>query len=127
MAGRHSGVKSQPRKLKGPGAFMPPAHAISTKNKHLLLACATNPRFHGGSFGVLGTPSTKPLNCKFVLLAPAMGSSIHGHTTSVTSLCSSSPNSVCRQKTSPGCRFLFLHRPLTFVLFTFDRPFLAAK
>jgi len=29
-----------------------PAHAISTKNKHLLLSCDTNPRFHGGSFGV---------------------------------------------------------------------------
>src|SRR5687768_18395806 len=41
-----------------------PAHAISTKNKHLLLACATNPRFHGGCFGVWGTPPPKPLNCK---------------------------------------------------------------
>ena len=30
----------------------PPAHAISTKNKHLLLSCDTNPRIHGGSFGV---------------------------------------------------------------------------
>ena len=39
-------------KLKGPEAFALPAHAISTKNKHLLLACATNPRFHGGCFGV---------------------------------------------------------------------------
>jgi hypothetical protein len=29
-----------------------PARAISTKNKHLLLSCDTNPRFHGGSFGV---------------------------------------------------------------------------
>ena len=29
-----------------------PAHAISTKNKHLLLSHDTNPRFHGGSFGV---------------------------------------------------------------------------
>ena len=29
-----------------------PAHAISIKNKHLLLACATNPRIHGGCFGV---------------------------------------------------------------------------
>src|SRR5437773_9999940 len=67
MAGRHSGVKSQPRKLKGPGAFMPPAHAISTKNKHLLLSCDTNPRFHGGSFGVLGTPPPKPLDCKIRL------------------------------------------------------------
>ena len=42
------------RKVKGPGAFRLtlPARAISTKNKHLLLSCDTNPRFHGGSFGV---------------------------------------------------------------------------
>lgn len=26
--------------------------AISTKNKHLLPACAANPRIHGGCFGV---------------------------------------------------------------------------
>ena len=38
-----------------------PARAISTKNKHLLLACATNPRFHGGSFGVWGHTSCKAL------------------------------------------------------------------
>jgi hypothetical protein len=38
-----------------------PAHAISTKNKHLLLSCDTNPRFHGGSFGVLGYTSCKTL------------------------------------------------------------------
>jgi len=55
---RATAVKSQPRKLKGPGprqliaVRQGPAHAISTKNKHLLLACAINPRFHGGSFGV---------------------------------------------------------------------------
>jgi hypothetical protein len=31
-----------------------PAHAISIKNKHLLLSPFgdTNPRFHGGCFGV---------------------------------------------------------------------------
>src|SRR6266850_7847818 len=38
-----------------------PAHAISTKNKHLLLSCDTNPRFHGGSFGVLGHTSCEAL------------------------------------------------------------------
>jgi hypothetical protein len=38
-----------------------PAHAISTKNKHLLLSCDTNPRFHGGSFGVWGHTSCKAL------------------------------------------------------------------
>src|SRR5436190_1587400 len=35
--------------------------AISTKNKHLLLSCDTNPRFHGGSFGVLGHTFHKAL------------------------------------------------------------------
>ena len=88
LAGRYSPLKSQPRKVKGPGAFRLPAHAISTKNKHLLLSCDTNPRFHGGSFGVCpltssgqalsdarsaeskgvwGTPPAKPLDCKIRL------------------------------------------------------------
>ena len=40
------------REIKRAGSFTLPAHAISIKNKHLLLACATNPRFHGGCFGV---------------------------------------------------------------------------
>ena len=31
--------RSQPRKVKGPGASTLLAHAISTKNKHLLLSC----------------------------------------------------------------------------------------
>jgi hypothetical protein len=55
VAERHSGFQiTAARKVKGPGAFCItlPAHAISTKNKHLLLSCDTNPRFHGGSFGV---------------------------------------------------------------------------
>ena len=38
-----------------------PARAISTKNKHLLLSCDTNPRFHGGSFGVWGHTSCEAL------------------------------------------------------------------
>jgi hypothetical protein len=37
---------------KKAGGFAPPAHAISTKNKHLLTFLNANPRFHGGSFGV---------------------------------------------------------------------------
>jgi hypothetical protein len=52
--------------IKGPGLVSVPTHAISTKNKHLLLSCDTNPRFHGGSFGVWGTPPAQPLNCKSV-------------------------------------------------------------
>ena len=47
-----------------------PAQAISTKNKHLLLSFDTNPRFHGGCFGVWGTPPPKPLNCKIRFALP---------------------------------------------------------
>ena len=55
------------REIKRAGSVIAlPAHAISTKNKHLLLSCDTNPRFHGGSFGVWGTPPAKPLKCKSV-------------------------------------------------------------
>jgi hypothetical protein len=50
--------------LRIPRSAFRTAHAISTKNKHLLLSCDTNPRFHGGCFGVWGTPPPKPLNCK---------------------------------------------------------------
>ena len=74
---------------KGPGAASVcgrrkdlPAHAISTKNKHLLLSCDTNPRFHGGCFGVWGTPPPKPLNCKVWLNRPgAFARSIRRHRT----------------------------------------------
>src|SRR5207302_3052907 len=38
------------------------AHAISTKNKHLLLSCDTNPRSHAGSFGVWGHTFFEALN-----------------------------------------------------------------
>ena len=44
---------------------------------------------------------------------------VHGRTTPVTSQCSSSPNSVCRQKTSPGPDFTGVHVAL--FMFT-DRP-----
>jgi len=49
------------KESKRAGAIALPAHAISTKNKHLLLSCDTNPRFHGGSFGVLGHTSCEAL------------------------------------------------------------------
>ena len=58
---------SLPIEIKGPGlrqliaVRQDPARAISIKNKHLLLACATNPRFHGGCFGVLGHTSSEAL------------------------------------------------------------------
>jgi len=62
---RHGGraqapVKSQPRKKRAGKLRQPlavrkdlPAHAISIKNKHLLVIFSDpNPRFHGGCFGV---------------------------------------------------------------------------
>ena len=41
-------------------------------------------------------------------------SSGRGQTPPVRLLCSSSPNSVCRQKTSPGCRAILVHRLFVF-------------
>ena len=65
VAGRHSAVKSQPRKLKGPGAFKLPARAISTKNKHLLVIYSIPTRGFTAAVSVFrGTPPTKPLICK---------------------------------------------------------------
>ena len=65
VAGRHSSVKSQPRKLEGPGAFRLPAHAISTKNKHLLAIYAIPTRGFTAAVSVFrGTPPAKPLLCK---------------------------------------------------------------
>jgi hypothetical protein len=54
-----------------------------------------------------------PSIVKFVsLLRPAL-SSVRGHTTPVPIQSSSSPISVSRQKTSPGCRFVLVHRSLS--------------
>ena len=58
--------RSQPRKVKGPGAFMLLAHAISTKNKHLLLSSQIPTRGFTAAVSVFrGTPPRKPLICKF--------------------------------------------------------------
>jgi len=67
-------VKSQPRKLKGPGArrFVAvrkdlPAHAISIKNKHLLVIYSIPARGFTAAVSVFrGTPPPKPSNCKSV-------------------------------------------------------------
>ncbi len=67
VAGRHSAkVKLQPRKLKGPEAFRLPAHAISTKNKHLLAIYSIPTRGFTAAVSVFrGTPPAKPLKCKY--------------------------------------------------------------
>ena len=71
LAGSHSAVKSQPRKARGPGAFVLPALAISTKNKHLLMVYSTPARGFTAALSVFrGTPPPKPLICKSVSIAP---------------------------------------------------------
>src|SRR5438128_10072164 len=68
LARRHSAVKPQPRELKGPGVFMLPARAISTKNKHLLVIYSIPTRGFTAAVSVFkGTPPPKPLEYKFWL------------------------------------------------------------
>ena len=58
---RHLSTKS-----KGPEAFAPPARAISTKNKYLLMIYSIPARGFTAALSVFwGTPPTKPLKCKF--------------------------------------------------------------
>jgi hypothetical protein len=63
-----------------------------------------------------GTPPAKPLTCKskFVPRFPAMRLTARGHTAPVRLLCPAPPNSIYRQKTSPGCRAIPIHRLLVF-------------
>ncbi len=69
--------KSQPRKLKGPGAFKLPAHAISTKNKHLLAIYSIPTRGFTAAVSVFrGTPPAKPLICKFKIRVVRLGDAI---------------------------------------------------
>ena len=54
-------------KSKGPGAFVLPAHAISTKNKHLLAIYSIPARGFTAAVSVFwGTLPPKPLKCKSV-------------------------------------------------------------
>jgi hypothetical protein len=63
--------KDQPRKLKGPEAFVLPAHAISTKNKHRLAIYSIPARGFTAAVSVFwGTPPPKPLRCKSVSKRP---------------------------------------------------------
>ena len=53
------------REIKGPGAFLLPARAISTKNKHLLAIYSIPTRGFTAAVSVFrGTPPAKPLTCK---------------------------------------------------------------
>jgi hypothetical protein len=63
---RHDGGRLQGSKLKGPEAIAPPAHAISIKNKHLLVIYSIPARGFTAAVSVFrGTPPPKPLICKF--------------------------------------------------------------
>ena len=66
---RRSGSRAQipTAKLKGPEALALPAHAISIKNKHLLVIYSIPARGFTAAVSVFrGTPPTKPLVCKSV-------------------------------------------------------------
>ena len=64
---RHNGGRPQGSKLKGPEAFALPAHAISIKNKHLLVIYSIPARGFTAAVSVFrGTPPPKPLKCKSV-------------------------------------------------------------
>ncbi len=77
MARRYSAVDSQPRKLKGPGAFRLPARAISTKNKHLLAIYSIPARGFTAAVSVFrGTPPAKPLICKYKIRLARPGDAI---------------------------------------------------
>ena len=54
------------REIKRAGSFTLPAHAISTKNKHLLVIYSIPTRGFTAAVSVFrGTPPPKPLKCKF--------------------------------------------------------------
>lgn len=64
---RHNGGRPQGSKLKGPEAIALPAHAISIKNKHLLVIYLIPARGFTAAVSVFrGTPPPKPLKCKSV-------------------------------------------------------------
>ena len=56
------------REIERAGSFTLPAHAISTKNKHLLVIYSIPTRGFTAAVSVFGgTPPPKPLECKFWL------------------------------------------------------------
>ena len=58
--------------------------------------------------------SPQYVNLKFVSFVLVTLSYGRGQNPPVRLLCSSSPNSNCRQKTSPGCRAILVHRLFVF-------------
>ena len=63
------GLKSKRPSARGPhagGTPGPPASSehLNKEQTPLAICSDTDPRIHGGSFSVLGTPPAKPLDCK---------------------------------------------------------------
>src|SRR5206468_11471020 len=103
-------VKSQPRKLKGPGVFMLPARAISTKNKHLLVIHSIPTRGFTAVVSVFGAHLLRsPSIVKSGLIVLALDLAMCGYTTSVELDRSFSPYSSLCLSTSCPCPFASTH------------------
>jgi hypothetical protein len=62
---RKAGLLNHSREIKRAGSFTLPAHAISTKNKHLLVIYSIPTRGFTAAVSVFrGTPPPKPFDCK---------------------------------------------------------------
>ena len=97
-------------KLKGPGAFMLPAHAISTKNKHLLAIYSIPARGFTAAVSVFRAHLLRsPSIVKSGLNVLALVSAIDGQTPSVERDRSFLPNLVSRQVTSFRCPLFSTH------------------
>ena len=109
-------VKSQPRKLKGPEASLLPAHAISTKNKHLLVIYSIPARGFTAAVSVFrGTPPPKPLKCKSV--SNHLGARLRSRWADPTGgkpRLSCAIIQFCYCLTSSRRRFVIVHRLFTF-------------
>ena len=104
-------VKSQPRKLKGPGeSSRSGPFAISTKNKHLLVIHSIPTRGFTAVVSVFGAHLLRsPSIVKSGLIVLALDLAMGGHTTPVELDRSFSPNSVLRHSTSSRCPFASTH------------------
>jgi hypothetical protein len=112
------------RESKRAGSFTLPAHAISTKNKHLLVIYSIPTRGFTAAVSVFwGTPPPKPLECKSWRTQLARFFATDGHSPSVENLGSPAPVLVLCRLTSSRCRLRFVHRSFTFRSYTCLRSF----
>ena len=110
VAGSHSAVKSQPRKLKGPGAFVhAPGPCHFNKEQTPLGDLAIPTRGFTAVVSVFrGTPPAKPFDCKSGLTHPACLVATGGQTPPAENLGSPTPFYVLCQVTSSRCRLRFV-------------------